>query len=90
MSFVAGFVAIMGFAVFATTALALKARNRPVVTGREDLYGADAVVLGDFEEEGWARVRGERWRVRSAQPMRDGERARVVAVSGLTLSIEKA
>jgi membrane-bound serine protease (ClpP class) len=47
-------------------------------------------VLGDFEEEGWARVRGERWRVRSAQPMRDGERARVVAVSGLTLSIEKA
>jgi len=90
MSFVAGFVAIMGVAVFATTALALKARNRPVVTGREDLYGAEAVVLGDFEQEGWARVRGERWRVRSAQPMRDGERARVVAVSGLTLSIEKA
>jgi membrane-bound serine protease (ClpP class) len=60
-----------------------------VVTGREDLYGAEAIVLGDFEGEGWARVRGERWRVRSGVPMHEGDRARVVAISGLTLTLEK-
>ena len=90
LTFVAGFAALMSAAVFGTAWLALKARRRPVVTGREDLYGAEALVLYDFVGEGWARVRGERWRVLSAVPMRQGELARVVAVSGLTLTIQKA
>jgi len=90
LTFIAGFVALMSIAIFATAWLALKARRRPVITGREDLQGADAIVLGDFEGEGWARVRGERWRVKSAIPMKEGERARVVGMSGLTLTVEKA
>ena len=89
LTFIAGFVTLMSLAVFATAWLAVKARRRPVVTGREDLQGAEAVVLGDFEGEGWARVRGERWRVKSTVPMKDGERARVIGVSGLTLTVEK-
>ena len=51
------------------------------------MEGAEALVLGDFESEGWARVRGETWRVRSARPMKEGDRARVVAIEGLTLTI---
>ena len=90
LTFVAGFATLMSAAVFGTAWLALQARRRPVVTGREDLYGAEALVLGDFVGEGWARVRGERWRVLSAAPMREGDRAKVVAVSGLTLTIVKA
>jgi membrane-bound serine protease (ClpP class) len=87
LSFIVGFSALMSAAVFATAYFALKVRHRPIVSGREDLQGAEAIVLGDFEKEGWARVHGERWRVRSATPMKDGDRARVVAISGLTLTI---
>jgi len=88
-AFIAAVSALAGLLLFATVFFALKARERPIVTGREDLHGAEALVLGDFEGVGWARVRGETWRVTSAVPMRDGDRARVVAISGLTLKIEK-
>ncbi|MGZ8211848.1 MAG: NfeD family protein [Burkholderiales bacterium] len=87
-SFITGFTALMSAAVFATAYFALKARRQPVVSGVEDMQGSEAIVLGDFEREGWARVHGETWRVTSARPMKQGERGRVVGVSGLTLTIE--
>ena len=89
LGFIAGFSVMMGLAVFATAFMALKARRQPVVSGREDLRGAEAVVLEDFEHEGWARVHGERWRVRSEVPLKAGEHARVKSISGLTLTVEK-
>jgi membrane-bound serine protease (ClpP class) len=89
-SFIAGLSSAMGAAVFVTAYLAVKARNKPVVTGREQLHGAPAMVLEDFEREGWARVHGETWKVVSAAPMKQGELARVTHVSGLVLTIEKA
>jgi membrane-bound serine protease (ClpP class) len=89
LPFIAAFSAMMGLAVFATAWLALKARKQPVVSGREDLRGADGVVLGDFEAEGWARVHGETWRVKSPAPLKEGDHVRVVAISGLTLTVEK-
>jgi len=88
LSFIAAFTLLMSAAVFATAWFALKVRHRPVVSGREELRGALAVVLGDFEQEGWARVHGETWRVTSGRPMKQGERARVVDISGLTLTIQ--
>jgi len=48
----------------------LKARRRPVVSGREELIGSTGVVLEDFEREGWARVHGETWRIVSAAPLK--------------------
>jgi membrane-bound serine protease (ClpP class) len=68
---------------------ALKARKQPVVSGREDLHGAAGVVLGDFDAEGWARVKGETWRVKSGTPLKEGDRVRVTGMSGLTLTVEK-
>jgi membrane-bound serine protease (ClpP class) len=89
LSFVAALALLMGALVFATTMLAVSARRRPVVTGREQLEGAEAVVLEDFTGEGWAHVHGETWRVRSAVPLHAGERVRVTGLSGLTLTVEK-
>ena len=89
LAFIAGFTVMMGAAVFATAWLALRARRQPVVSGREDMKGAEGVVLGDFEREGWARVKGEMWRVTSRVPLKEGERVRVVGISGLTLTVEK-
>ena len=56
-------------------------RRRPAV-GAETLVGRVVTV----DESGWVRVAGERWLVRGAEP---GERARVVALDGLTLIVEK-
>lgn len=63
----------------------LRARRRPVVSGREQLVGAAGEALEDLQGEGWARVHGERWRVRCVVPLKRGERLRVTAIHGLIL-----
>ncbi|MBI1964711.1 MAG: nodulation protein NfeD [Betaproteobacteria bacterium] len=74
--------------VFLTVLLALKARRRPVVSGREDIVGARGEVVEGFEREGWVRVHGENWRVTSAAPLGRGQKVRVVGINGLTLQVE--
>lgn len=74
--------------IFFVIGMALKARRRPVVTGAEELVGAEATVLEDFETEGWAHVHGETWRIRSSRPLTRGTRVRVKRVEGLTLHVE--
>jgi membrane-bound serine protease (ClpP class) len=68
--------------------VAVKSRRRPVVSGREELAGGAGEVLADFSGEGWARVHGETWRVRSAVPLTSGQRVRVTGIDGLTLDVE--
>lgn len=77
----AGF--FMGF-----VGMAIKARQRPVVTGREEMRNAVAVVLEDFQGEGRVRVHGEVWTARSPQALKRGQRVQVTAVDGLVLNIE--
>ena len=68
--------------------MAVKARSRPVVTGQEALLGGTGEVLADFTGEGWATVRGETWRVRSAVPLPQGRLVRVTGIDGLVLDVE--
>ena len=62
-----------------------RSRKRAVVSGREHLIGAPAEALEDFDGEGWALVRGERWRVRVPGRVARGTRLRITAVQGLVL-----
>ena len=80
-------VASAAFLLF-VVGMAVRNRRRPVVSGKEFLVGAPAVALEDFEREGWARVQGETWRVRSPAPVRRGQALRVTAMQGLTLTVE--
>ena len=80
-------VASAGFLIFALGML-MRAHRRPVVSGREHMIGASGEALEDFQGEGWARVRGESWRVRAAVPVRRGERVRVTSMDGLVLTVE--
>jgi membrane-bound serine protease (ClpP class) len=77
----AGFLILMA-------GMLVKSRRRAVVTGREQMLDATGEALGDFEAEGWARVRGEQWKVRSSRPVRRGEKLRVTAMEGLVLQVE--
>lgn len=74
--------------IFLVIGLLVRSRRRPVVSGREYLIGASAEALEDFDREGWARVQGETWRVRSNAPVRRGDRLRVARMDGLTLTVE--
>lgn len=68
--------------------MALRAFKRPVVTGTEELLGAEGEVLDDIETEGWARVHSELWKVRSRVPLTQNTKVRVIARHGLILEVE--
>ena len=63
-------------------------RQRPVVTGAEELIGATGTVAADFSGAGLIHIHGEQWNARSETPMRSGDSARVIGRDGLTLLIE--
>ena len=86
---VLGVAAASAAVIFSVGGFALRARRRPVVSGREALLGAPGEVLYDFEGEGWARVQGETWRVKSAVPLKAGERITVLQVEELVLNVKK-
>jgi membrane-bound serine protease (ClpP class) len=75
--------------VFFVSGLALKSWRRPVVSGSEELIGSSGEVLEDFDgKDGWARVHGEMWRIRSKQPLVRGQKVRVVRMDGLIFDVE--
>jgi len=75
--------------IFFVAGMALKARRRPVVSGREELIGSSGEVLEDFDgKDGWARVHGETWRIRSRQPLGRGQKIRVIGMDGLIFDVE--
>ena len=77
-----------GLFSFFVAGMAIKARARPVVTGAEQMIGAHGEILGDLNHEGWARVHGEQWRVRSTVPLTSGDRVQVRARHGLILDVD--
>jgi membrane-bound serine protease (ClpP class) len=68
--------------------IAMRSRKLPVVSGVEQLTKAVATALEDFDREGAVWVHGERWRARSAVPVRKGQHVRVIAVENLVLRVE--
>jgi membrane-bound serine protease (ClpP class) len=79
------FTAVLGgFWAFAI-AKAVAVRRSPVTVGPQQIVGMEGVVRGD----GQVFVRGELWRARSAEPLRQGEHVRVAALDGLTLDVHR-
>ncbi len=73
--------------LFLVLGMLVRSRGRPVVSGREELIGAPGEALEEIEGEGWARVHGERWRVRTSAPLKRGQALRVAAIDGLVLVV---
>ncbi|HWQ95229.1 MAG TPA: nodulation protein NfeD [Gammaproteobacteria bacterium] len=67
--------------------LALKARQRPVVSGAEELIGSLGEVIEAFDSVVRVRVHSENWQARSDVPLRTGQSVRVTAREGLTLIV---
>ncbi len=67
-----------------------RARQRPVVTGAEQMVGSYAEAVNDFEGSGTVRFGGEMWNARAPVPIRAGQRVRIVRMEGLLLHVEPA
>lgn len=80
--------------ILALSSLAVRARRRPKVSGGDMLIGMTGEVVdvdtpeADADSDGWAHIRGERWRVRCGTGITRGDRVRVIARHGLTLMVE--
>jgi membrane-bound serine protease (ClpP class) len=90
LSLIAGLAAVSALFIFFVATMALKARRQPVVTGEQQLLGSIGVALDDIENEGWARIHGEHWKVRSTVPLKRNQQIRVVAREGLVLAVAPA
>ena len=86
-SVVAAVTAASAFFVLVVVGMAVKARRRPVVTGREELLGSVGEMVEDAAPEGFAFILGENWRVRGAGALRKGQKVRVVGMRGLLLDV---
>lgn len=68
--------------------LAVRARRRPVLTGSEQMLGAVGEVVDWAGGTGRVRVRGEIWAADSGTVLWKGQKVRVLARHGLTLTVE--
>ncbi len=73
---------------FFVIGMAIKARHRPVVSGLEELLGADATVMDNFQHQGRVSIHSEVWNAFSNKPLRKGQQVRVISIKGLTLEVE--
>lgn len=73
-----------GVLSFGISAAAVRARGRPAAIGETRLTGDRGRML----DPDWAEVQGERWRVRSHHPLREGDPVRVTGRQGLVLTVE--
>jgi len=68
--------------------MAMKARRRPVVSGREELINSEAVVLNDFENNGTVSIHSEIWQALTKTPLHKGQHVKVIGSRGLVLEVE--
>lgn len=70
--------------------LVLKSRKWKSATGREEMIGAQGVVVSPMQNgtEGMIRIHGELWRAIATQPVPAGRPVRVVRMEGLKLYVE--
>ncbi|HEY8159556.1 MAG TPA: nodulation protein NfeD [Methylobacter sp.] len=69
------------------TRLLLRVRNKPVVAGREQLIGSVGTAMEDFAVEGRVWIHSEAWSAHAEQPVHHGQKVKVTAVKGLTLTV---
>ncbi|MET0868570.1 MAG: NfeD family protein [Pseudorhodoplanes sp.] len=77
-----------GALLFFVIGAALKARQRPTVTGSEEMLAARGIVIDWSGETGNIRIRGEVWAARGSGAFKPGDGVKVASRDGLTLIVE--
>jgi membrane-bound serine protease (ClpP class) len=67
--------------------MAIRSRQRPVVSGREQLLNTEATAMLDFEHKGRVKIHGEIWQAVTDTPVRAGQQLKVMRIDGLVLHV---
>ena len=65
-----------------------RSRNRPVVSGREEMMGLNGEVIEWKGQQGRVRTHGEIWRAKATAPLKPGCRISVTNIDGLVLTVQ--
>jgi membrane-bound serine protease (ClpP class) len=70
--------------------LVLRSRKWKQTTGREEMIGAEGIVIEPVNNghDGMIRIHGELWRATSTHPVAQGKSVRVLKIDGLKLYVE--
>jgi membrane-bound serine protease (ClpP class) len=88
--------AVGGIGLMGIIAVAMKARHRPLVAGREQLIGARGEAMEDFAQtgqrawEGEVWLHSERWTAVTGSPLRKEQPVEVTGIDGLVLQVRPA
>ncbi|MEM7283645.1 MAG: NfeD family protein, partial [Pseudomonadota bacterium] len=85
---VGGVATVAALGVFGIIYMADTMRRKRPVSGAEQMLGATAEALEDFDQKGTVFVHGERWNAITSHPINKGQRVRISALDGLTLQVE--
>lgn len=75
----AGFFSLLIF-------MAVRARRRKGVAGKEAMIGQEGVVVIE-KNNVWVHIGGERWQVIEDQPLKNGQKVKIIGVEGLKLKV---
>lgn len=84
---IGGFALSSAAILILAVGLLLRARRMPVVSGREEMLGAQGEALEDFSAAGMIRIHSENWQACSSQAVHKGEKVVVNGIEGLTLHV---
>ncbi len=87
IALIISFAVISALITFFVIGMAIKARQRPIVSGAEELLEKEATVIDDFEHEGLVFIHGENWRALSETALHKDQQVKVIGVSGITLQV---
>ncbi len=89
MGLIAGVATVAGMLVLGLVYMLMRARTRPIVSGREGMIGHTAEALEDFETHGSVFLDGERWSAsNTGSPVTKGQRLKVLSIEGLTVHVK--
>ncbi|MGM0541721.1 MAG: NfeD family protein [Pseudomonadota bacterium] len=88
LSIIITFALISALVFIVVVGLALKSRRRPIVSGMEELIGAKATVVNDFDHQGTVTIHSEHWQALSDTPLHQNQQVKITGIQGLTLTVE--
>ncbi|WP_019560941.1 MULTISPECIES: nodulation protein NfeD [Caldimonas] len=87
LGLIAAMAVLSAAVVIGLTAMAVRSRQRAVVSGDATVIGQQARVLEVGVDEAWVEVAGERWRARSHTKLHTGQTVLVHGRDGLVLHV---
>jgi membrane-bound serine protease (ClpP class) len=90
LSVILTFAIISALVFIALISMLVRTRRKPVVSGSEELVGANGVAMLDFDSTGTVFVHSESWQARTPVPLKKDQAVRVTGLDGLTLDVEPA